>query len=433
MKNDQLVPPAFLTAPDYYQTLGPEVVDLGKLCYFEANPEQQLILEHQFAFDRRGRFTSFEVAIFGARQNVKTGALKLGAIGKIWLLRRPLLVWTAHLFDTAQESFLELCTLIESAPELDRHVKKIHYGNGDEQIELKWGSRIKFKARNAAKGGRGFAGDDVDWDEAMFLQAQHIGALMPIMSTKPNPQMTYAGSGGLAGSKVQRGLRNRGRRPGGDRRLTYVEWTSERKVGEKPNGDPIWGPPPCRLEDCDHTIRRKGCILDNREVIQLSNPSLERSAPPSISWEYIVDERRTLSATPEGIVELLRERHMVWDDTEDDGDRAFDPQRWARLAMPAAPKPSKVWAYIAASPDGKRFSVGVAGAGPDGKTLLLVKNKSGKRWVVKRLKAMKDRGELAGVALNPNTQASAVVADLKAAGIEFKTATGVESGEACTG
>src|SRR6266498_5183932 len=93
---------------------------------------------------------------------------------------------------------------------LRRRVKAIHRGNGDEAIELVDDRRVKFKARTQG-GGRGLTADKDVLDESMFLLPAHMGALLPTLSARPDPQVLYGGSAGLAKSDVWRAVRDRGR------------------------------------------------------------------------------------------------------------------------------------------------------------------------------------------------------------------------------
>src|SRR5690349_7552887 len=88
VQSDQLVKPAYFHCPDYYDTVGAEVGELARLAGFAPDPEQQLILDGQFGVDKRGRLTTFEVGVVACRQNIKTGLLKIGALGKSFVLAR---------------------------------------------------------------------------------------------------------------------------------------------------------------------------------------------------------------------------------------------------------------------------------------------------------------------------------------------------------
>jgi phage terminase large subunit-like protein len=254
-----LVEPAYFTHPDYADTLGPEVADLAEIVGFPADPEQRLVLDAMFGLDRVGRRVAFEVAVIGARQNIKTGLFKIAALGEAFIAEVPLLVWSAHEFPTAQEAFRDLSELIESSPDLDREIKHIHRGNGDEAIELLNGCRIKFKARTKS-GGRGLSGKRVVLDEAFALQPTHMGALLPMLSAQDEPQVWYGSSAGLADSEVLRGIRDRGRK--GSRSMVYVEWCAPKEG--------------CATSGCSHMVGSEGCILDDEAYWQMANPQMGR-------------------------------------------------------------------------------------------------------------------------------------------------------------
>jgi hypothetical protein len=341
---NELVEPAFFSCPDYTKTLGPEVGELAALAGFAPDPEQQLVLDGMFALDRYGRSAAFETCVVCCRQNLKTGLFKIAALGKVIIMERPLFVWSAHEFSTAQEGFRDLTILIESTPDLDRLVQKIHRANGDEAIEFRGGQRIKFKARTKS-GGRGLTGDDVLLDEAFALQATHMGSLLPTLSARPDPQVIYGSSAGLNDSGVLRGIRDRGR-AGKSPRLLYAEWCAPDPVDACDAGG-----------DCDHTLEAKGCGFDKKDLVQRANPQLDRR----ISWEYVRAERQALP--PE---EFGRERMGWWDDPTV-GDSPIPPYAWARCAYTAAERPQERAFGFSVSPDLRRSVIAVVGRLADGR------------------------------------------------------------------
>lgn len=350
-----LVRPSHFTHPEYHHTLGPEVSDLAGMIGFPPDPEQALVLDAQFGLDRHGRRVAFEVAVIGARQNIKTGLFKIAALGEVFIVEVPLLVWSAHEFSTAQEAFRDLTDLIESSPDLDREVKQIYRGNGEEAIELLNGSRIKFKARTKA-GGRGLSGKRVVLDEGFALQSTHMGALLPLLSAQDEPQVWYGSSAGLADSQVLRSIRDRGRK--GSPSMVYAEWCAPKGTCIKPA--------------CDHEVGTEGCALDDPANWQLANPQMGRR----ILVETIRNERYALP--PE---EFARERLGWWDEP---GllEHIFGAGKWERCSIPAMKSPptdgmvvgiavavDRSWSSIAtASPLVERTLVGLLwrGRGTDG-------------------------------------------------------------------
>ena len=232
-----LKPPTWSHLVDASTTYGGEVAELSALAGLAPDPEQRLVLDQVFAERAPGRPAAFEVGLVAPRQNLKTGTFKMSALGWLFLLDQRLVIWSAHEFGTAQEAFRDMCELIEGCPSLDRKVRRVSRGNGDEGLELLNGCRLKFKARTKS-GGRGLTGDKVVLDEAFALQPAMMGALLPTMTTRPGAQVVYGSSAGTVNSAVLRGIRDKGR-AGSSRRLAYLEW-----------GDP--DPGGCEVDGCEH-------------------------------------------------------------------------------------------------------------------------------------------------------------------------------------
>jgi hypothetical protein len=302
-----LVEPAFKTHPPFTQTAGPEVAELCAMAGFEPDAEQQLGLDLIFAFDKAGKSAAFEFAVVCARQNLKTGLFLQAVLGWLFVADERLIVWSAHEFSTAKEGLRDLAALIENCPPLSRRLKAVRFANDDPSIELKSGQRVKFKARTKS-GGRGLSGDKVVLDEAFALTPDHMGALLPTLSVRPDPQLLYGSSAGLFHSDVLRGIRDRGR-VGSSARLAYIEWCAARKA--------------CVKDDCRHEVGTEGCQLDEVENWRAANPLLGRTRAngTGLTLEYVASERQALPPA-----EFARERLGWWD--ESGADEAFGPGRW---------------------------------------------------------------------------------------------------------
>lgn len=361
--NSMLVEPAHMSVPPSVRTAGPEVGDLARLAGMVPDPEQQLILDATFAVDERDRLAAFEVATVVGRQNMKTGAFKMIALGWLFLTDERLVVWSAHEFRTAQEAFRDMEQLIGGCSYLSRRVKQIHRGNGDEAIELLGDRRLVFKTRTKG-GGRGLSGDKVILDEAFALQPMHMGALLPTLSARPAPQVVYGSSAGLVESGVLRGIRDRGR-PGGEPRLAYFEWCA----------------PPAKVAcrdgaQCSHALDAKGCGCDNPEFWQVANPAIGRR----ITLDYVASERRAL---PPG--EFARERMGWWDDPLG-GDSPIPADRWAACADEESTVQDPVALAVDITPDRSTATIAIAGRRADGVAHAeLVEHRPGTGWVVDRL------------------------------------------------
>lgn len=412
MVPDTIVAPAFRSAPESVDTYGPEVADLARLAGFAPDPEQALALDLMFAVGPDGRRASFEVAVICARQNLKTGLLKMAALGWLFITDQRLVVWSAHEFRTAQEAFRDMDELCASHPAIAARVAHVYRGNGDEAIELKSGARLIFKARTKG-GGRGLSGDKVVLDEAFALQPVHMGALLPTLSARPDPQVVYASSAGLVDSGVLRAIRDRGR-AGGDPSLTYLEWCDSGS----------WSEPGCARDKCDHGLTAVGCALDDRDRWRAANPALGRR----IDVESIAAERRALPAS-----EFARERLGWWDEpgiTSKD----LTPEVWEAALDTSPIEPGAVGLAIDVAPGQQSAAIAVAGVNADEVlTVEVMDHRSGSRWLVERLvailEASGDRQRPVGIL--PGSPAGSLIPDLEAAGVNLVKLRGEEFAQAC--
>jgi len=396
MPSATLVEPAFFTFPDFTSSLGPEVADLAEMVGFAADPEQRLVLDAMFGLDRAGRRVAFEVAVIGARQNIKTGLFKIAALGEAFICEVPLLVWSAHEFPTAQEAFRDLSELIESSPDLDREIKHIHRGNGDEAIELLNGCRIKFKARTKS-GGRGLSGKRVVLDEAFALQPAHMGALLPMLSAQDEPQVWYGSSAGLADSEVLRGIRDRGRP--GSRSMVYIEWCAPRQG--------------CATADCSHAVKVEGCVLDDEAYWQQANPQMGRR----ILVDTIRNER--LALPPE---EFARERLGWWDDPGQ-VEHIFGAEKWARCAIPETEPPTAGIALgVAVSVDRAWSSISAAVPLPGRELVGLVHRQRGTQGLIEVVAELQRKYDCK-VAVDSRGPAADLIDPMKEIGAVLQLAT----------
>lgn len=367
-----LLAPAYSWQPEYGTTLGPEVADLCAAYGFAPDPEQRLILDAMFATMPSGRSIR-DIGICAPRQNLKTGVLKMAALGWLFLLELPLVVWSAHEFDTTAEAFRDLCQLIEDNPDLDREILRtsrgktgIKRGNGDELIELRGNRRIKFKARTK-DGGRGLTGNRVILDEAMKLQGGTIAALVPTLRAVPDPQLVYAGSGGLLESVFWRSVRDRGR-PGGDPALAWFEWGDLR-------------PWECGTDECTHMLHEPACALDDESRLWACNSALHRGR---MTMDSLRADRKTFSAFP---VQYATETLGWWEDPPNvDGAADNGMPKWdAALTDRGAQPPFTLGLEVSA--DSRSAAVAIFGGGVA--EVVDYRKGAGLGWVPGRVKELR--------------------------------------------
>ena len=360
-----IVPPAYRSGPEYHDTYGPEVADLCDVIGFGPDPEQRLVLDGIFGVDKRGKSTAFETACICCRRNMKTGVFMMAALGWLFITDQRLVMWSAHEFSTAMEAYRDVGNLITGSSFLSRKVKRISGSHGDETIELTTGQRLKFKARTKA-GGRGLSGDKVVLDEAFALQPDHMGALLPTLSSRPDPQVLYGSSAGTAHSDVLRGIRDRGR-AGSSPRLFYCEWCAPRVA--------------CASEKCTHEPgENEGCQLDIVENWQRGNPLLGRlrANGTGLTVEYVQAERQALPP-----MEFARERMGWWDDPSTSD--IFGPGKWEKGERPERPADLELTGLaVAVAMDLKSAAIVGAGTNDEGVWLKVLQHGPGISWAVER-------------------------------------------------
>lgn len=143
--------------------------------------------------NKDGQYAADTIVISIPRQVGKT--YLLGAIVFALALLFPGLtvIWTAHRFKTARETFNSMKAMC--ATELvAAHIQRISNANGEEGIYFRNGSRIMFGARENGFG-LGFANVGVlILDEGQRLTTRAMDDLIPTMNTAENPLVVIMGT-----------------------------------------------------------------------------------------------------------------------------------------------------------------------------------------------------------------------------------------------
>lgn len=396
---------------EFRSPAGQEAVDLCDSVGLLLDDTQQLAMHHALVEDHEGRWESFEVVLNEARQNGKGGWLEGRQIAGVTLFGDQLVIHTAHLFRTAQESFIRLDQLIEGSFDLSRRVRKVSRGNGEEGFIFFNGARILFLARSADSG-RGLSGDLVIMDEAMKLRAGPIGALLPVMSARRNPQMVYTASAGLGEDSEQLGaLRTRALAdtPEPDPSLTYIEHSIDPHVKECPH-DEQTGTVTC----ADH---------DDRDDVQSwarANPSLGRR----IRVSHVAREMATLRADI-----FDRERLGVGDYPVTTAETwlILAEEAWRALADIESAIDGRVAFAADINPERTAGSIAVAGRRADGRVHSeVVEHRQGTAWMVPWLLERVDKWKPCALIIDAAGPAGALIAPLHKAWDEAAAKASVE-------
>jgi len=393
-----LVPPAT-------SSLGQEATELAARAGLFLDPWQQLVLERSLGVRPDGRWAAFEVGLVVSRQNGKGSILEARELAGLFLLGERLIIHSAHQFDTSKEHFARLLALVESTPEFDRRVRKVSRTHGSEGITLNRGQRISFRTRTKS-GGRGFTADCIVFDEAMDLEDTAIAALMPTLSTRPNPQIWYTGSAvdqtihehGL----VLAGLRERALScDAGD--LAFLEWSVEADNPADLTGD------------------------------QLADPVLWGQANPGMGIRITPDfiSRELNSAMGPRAFAVERLGAGDWPDLAD-GDAVIALKDWLELKdIDSKPVDPVVFAFDI-TPDRSKASISVAGKRPDGLNHVeTVESEPGTGWLVPRLADLAAKHTHVGFVCDGIGPAASFLPELKDLGLKVSVLTAKEHAQAC--
>ena len=379
------------SSPPRVGSRGAEAVELCAHAGLFLDPWQALVLEEFLGFQKSGRWSAFEAALVCPRQSGKGAILEARALAGLFLLDDRLILHSAHQFKTSREAFRRVIGYIENTPSLKSRVKNVRTSHGEEGIELKNGQRLQFVARSRTSG-RGFTADCVILDECQVLDAEDIAALLPTLSTRPNPQVIYTGTVDDAATQL-RGLRDRAM-AGGDRSLCYLEWSAP--------------------DDADSA---------DPKVWAQANPALGIR----ISEEFI---GREYAAMVNDLDWFKQERLSIWPKRAPDG--VFDESVWSARIDESSTLVDPVCFGIDVSPDRTWAAIGVAGARADGlKHIELVEYRRGTGWVVERMRELVDKWRPAAVVIDAGGPAGSLLADFEVARIPVLLTSTRDYAQAC--
>lgn len=372
--------PRVLTAPPGSEDAGQEAVDLADIAGLRLDEWQRLVLVTGMR-QAGGRWAASRVGCWVPRQNGKGAIIEARVLAGLFLLREPLIIWSAHRYNTAQEGFLRIRTLIEQTPDLNRQVHRFWTAAGEQGISLKSGPRLRFLARSRTSG-RGWGAPCVIWDEAQELTAEQVAAMLPTISAQPDAQVWAFGTPPTDPSAWAYGLREDGE--AGKPRLVWADWGALADVAEDRER---WG---------------------DRGLWAETNPTLG----DRITQETVEDE-----CGPSGLGdEFPHERLGVWRPRAGDGSDIIPAGLWADLADADAQRPGDVAFALAVNRDRTRAAVAWAGQREDGVMLVGLSDwRAGTSWPVERLVQLCERWHPVGVSVS--TRSEALLLDLEKAGL----------------
>lgn len=357
-----------------------------------------------------GRWAAKEFGLELSRQNGK-GEIVEGreALGLFYLDERKL-IHSAHEFATASEALDRMDDRIGRNPQLKQRVKSVKRSHGEEGVYLKDGRKLLYKTRTKG-GGRGFSCDFLALDEAMFIAEAFLGALMPVISARPNPQMWYMGSA-VDQATMDHGIvfaRLRERALAGDAaRMAYLGWSPAYEYDWKTPADVPAGE------------------LLSPDVIALANPALgiRIDLEHVVESEYEAMDDRTYCVERLGVGD--------WPETDPTAGGVINVETWKALTDTGSEAQDPLCLVFDTSPDRLWSSIGVAGYRQDRRAHVeVVDRRPGTDWVAKRVAELVGRHEIAVVLCDGKSPAASLIPALKKLGVKVETVDAGEHAQAC--
>ncbi len=370
-------PPRFRSVPiGATSTWGNEAISFAAGIDIVMDLGQEDILIDGMALRDNGLWLSQSVVDVEPRQNGKTLTFEVRALAGLYVLREPLIIWTAHEFKTARQSFETMQSHVTNWDHLRRQVKSIRNSGAVTEIELSNPRRkLVFLARSGGSG-RGFAkANPLLMDEAYALTPEHQAAITFAKSAAPNPQVWYGSSAPLKDSEVLREIVLAGRK--GKGRSVYYEWSA-----------------PGRVPDLEKLVLAVKGELDESprypELLSLV-AAANRAYGRRISEETIQDEISKIPAA-----QFVRERLGAFSELEEGG--KIDPQRWEDIQDGESRREGDISVAVDISIERDWSAVGLYGLREDGKGHgQVIRFAQGTDWVVPFLAEV--RGTLSPVCI----------------------------------
>ena len=365
-----------------------------------------------------GMWASPDFGMVVSRQNGKSEIAVARILVGLFLIEEPLIVYSAHLADTASEIFLRLVGIVGDKDDahnpnrwLHEHIKHVWFANGKQGIELKNGCRLKIKTRTGG-GGRGFTANCLILDEAMVLTHAFMAALGPTQSAVENPQMITMGSAGTKDSEAFGHLRTQALAEGAED-ITWMEWSADLcddycETGCDEHDDPF-------AEDTYAKTNPAYGIRITRQAVDKDRRNLV--------YEQFIIERLSVGDWP---VELEEFKIITRDEWHAAEDGSLD--HYGKVCFAAATDPNRTFSAIA-----------VAGYTDSTENHVLIEITSsdvtdmrpGTKWVIPRLKELDARHGPRTIVIDAKTQAGSFIEPLQRAGVRVDSPEAREYARYC--
>lgn len=356
---------------------------------------QKESLDDHCAENADGSWVTIESAEEVGRQNGKGEIINALILLHLFVLSTRTVIYSAHEFKTAKETYEKISSLVRNTPELHAKVRNYYNSNENTSIVLKSGQRLRFLTRSK-DGGRGFTGDVIIFDEAFNISLSAMSAILPTLSSKPNPHIYFFSSAGKASteSDVLRNLKARGE--AGDTSLVWRSFSAD------PEAD-----------------------TDDIEAHVQANPAWGIR----ITERFVAVERQNMTEA-----EYRRERLGIWD-VVGGKSSLIAATSWAdTLELNGTMPDGTMVVGVAVSPDREWSSVAVAGVRLDGLPYgEVVEDAEGVDWLLPYLVGFRERNDVDCFVIDQAGPAATLLAGFISAGLNVKVTDTTNYKAACAG
>jgi hypothetical protein len=405
--------PGLLLLPDGSDAHVDDALYLLAEWEFGYDDAQELVIASSLLELPDGRWAAKEIGVEEPRQNGKGETIEGRECLGLFYLDERKLIHSAHEFATASEALDRMDDRIGRNPTLKRRVKSVKRSHGEEGVYLKDGRKLLYKTRTKG-GGRGFSADFLGMDEAMYIAEAFLGALMPVISARPNPQIWYMGSA-VDQITMEHGIvfaRLRERALSGESgRLAYFGWSAAYDRNKVLFGTPDEVPRDATADPA---------------VIARANPALGIR----IDLEHVLETEREAMDHRTFCVERLGVGD--WPRVTGEDGAIISVKAWLALRDPhSEPADPLVFAF-AVSEDRSSAAVAVAAKRDDGLDHVeVMRHKRGTGWVEDWLVERVERHQPAAVVCRERSPAASLIDNLGARGVAVESLNTSEYAMAC--
>ena len=292
---------------------GSELIDLAKEIDEPLLPWQEFVATNAHKVKPDGRWQYPQVGILVARQNGKSHLMRMRILAGLILWDEPLQIVAAHKLHIALEHFNQIVDVLENHDWLAKQVKKIRRVNGQEEIQMLSGNRLRVVASNSA--GRGLAKVSTAMLDELREYKDNNGwsAISKTQLASQNPQLWGISNAGDDTSVPLLNLRERGLQTVGGQSdsVAWFEWSA-----------PL------------------GCRVDDWEALAAANPALGHTIHPD-NIEAMLKEDEAIVRT-EILCQFLNTMQSPWpiDAWQNCADPEFtvDPNKQVFAAFDVTPR-----------------------------------------------------------------------------------------------